>query len=172
MPKWKILRCWSSPIFQRIQHFGNNLKTGFDFFINEKTTLGLIFTGGIFERKARSIATIDWMDPDYHIDSSINTSGENNLGFKRGGVNLNARHKIDETSEITADLDYVKFTINGDQNYQTQLVAPGSDISATKGNTPSRLNIITAKIDYSRRFKKFLLESGLKNSDQQNGQSC
>ncbi len=104
------------------------------------------------------------MDPNYHIDSSINTAGENNLKFKRGGVNLNVKHKIDASSELTADLDYVKFNINGDQNYQTQLVAPGSTILATKGNTPSRLNILTAKVDYSKRFKKFLLESGLKTA--------
>jgi hypothetical protein len=145
------------PNFSRNSAVGNNLKTGFDFFVNKKITLGLVFTGGIFERKARSVATIDWMDPNYHIDSTINTTGENNLEFKRGGVNLNGKYKIDESSELTADVDYVKFNINGDQNYQTQLVAPGSDISATKGSTPSRLNIITAKIDYSKRFKKFLL---------------
>lgn len=58
----------------------------------------------------------------------------------------------------------MKFSINGDQNYQTQLVAPGSIVSATKGNTPSRLNIFTAKVDYSKHFKKFLLESGLKTA--------
>jgi hypothetical protein len=152
------------PNFSRNSAVGNNLKTGFDFFVNKKITLDLVFTGGIFERKARSVAIIDWMDPSYHIDSSINTSGENNLEFKRGGVNVNGKYKIDESSELTADVDYVKFNINGDQNYQTQLVAPGSDISATKGSTPSRLNIVTAKIDYSKRFKKFLLESGLKTA--------
>lgn len=152
------------PNFSRNSAVGNNLKTGFDFFVSKKTTLGLIFTGGIFDRKSRSVSIIDWMDPNHHIDSSINTSGDNNLEFKRGGVNLNGKHKINETSEITADLDYVKFNINGDQNYQTQLVAPGSTISATNGNTPSRLDIVTAKIDYSKRFKKFLLESGLKTA--------
>src|SRR6185436_14109806 len=70
----------------------------------------------------------------------------------------------DNTSEFSADLDYVWFTINGNQNYQTQLVAPGSNVSATKGNTPSRLNITTAKLDYSKRFKQFLLESGVKTA--------
>jgi iron complex outermembrane receptor protein len=152
------------PNFSKNSALGNNLKTGFDFFVSKKTTLGLVFTGGIFNRNARSFNTINWMDPNYHIDSSINTSGENNLEFKRGGVNFNVKHKINESSELTADLDYVRFAINGDQNYETQLVAPGSIKLATKGNTPSRLNIVTAKVDYSRRFKQFLLESGLKTA--------
>ncbi len=152
------------PNFSKNSALGNNLKTGFDFFVSKQTTLGLVFTGGIFDRNARSFNTINWMDPNYHIDSSINTSGENNLEFKRGGVNLNVKHKIAESSELTAYLDYVKFAINGDQNYETQLVAPGSIKLATKGSTPSRLNIVTAKVDYSRRFKQFLLESGLKTA--------
>jgi iron complex outermembrane receptor protein len=152
------------PNFSKNSALGNNLKTGFDFFVSKQTTLGLVFTGGIFKRNARSFNTINWMDPNYHIDSSINTSGENNLEFKRGGVNLNVKHKIGESGELTADLDYVRFAINGDQNYETQLVMPGSIKLATKGNIPSRLNIVTAKVDYSRRFKQFLLESGLKTA--------
>lgn len=150
------------PNFSKNSAVGNNIKTGFDFFLNSKTTLGLVFTGGLFDRKAKSYSAINWMDPNYHIDSSINTWGENNRTFKRGGVNINGKFKMDEHSELTADLDYVRFTINGDQNYQTQLLSPGSPIAATKGNIPSKLSILTAKTDYSRRFNKFLLETGLK----------
>lgn len=152
------------PNFTNNTQVAHNLKTGFDFFISNKTTMGLIFTGGLFDRRGKTFSTIDWMGPDYQVDSSINTKGENNLTFKRGGVNINARHKIDDASELTVDLDYVKFNINGDQNYQTQLIAAGSDVLATKGYIPSRLNITTAKIDYSKRFKPFLLESGLKTA--------
>ncbi|MET0635160.1 MAG: outer membrane beta-barrel protein [Chitinophagaceae bacterium] len=152
------------PNISRNKNVGHNIKTGFDYFISSRTTAGLVFTGGIFEKRARSSNTIDWMDPEYKIDSSINTRGENNLRFRRGGVNLNLRHKINENSDLTADLDYVKFAIDGDQNYETQLVAPGSIVSATKGNIPSRLDIITAKIDYTRRFKQVVMESGLKTA--------
>ena len=41
---------------------GNNLKTGFDFFASSKTTLGLVFTGGIFTKHTNSYSAIDWMD--------------------------------------------------------------------------------------------------------------
>ena len=152
------------PNYQKSKQAGQNIKTGFDFFLNRNTTLGIVFTGGIFNRKQTSIADIVWMDPYYHIDSSINTSGENNRKFKRGGVSVNGRFKIDGSTELTADLDFVSFNINGDQQYQTQLVAPGSDIETTSGNTPSKLKIFTAKIDLSKRYKKFLLETGLKTA--------
>lgn len=140
----------------------HNLKTGFDFFVNNKTTLGLVFNGGYFNRKAKSFAAIDWMDPDHHVDSSINTWGRNNSEFKRGGINLNGKHRIDENSELTADLDYVRFTIHTDQNYETRLTTPGSESLITKGDVPSKLDILTAKVDYSKRISGFLLETGLK----------
>lgn len=152
------------PNFTKSRNTGHNLKTGFDFFVNNQTTLGLVFNGGLFNRTANAFAAIDWMGPDYQIDSSINTWGENNTEFKRGGLTLNGKHKIDEHSEITADIDYVRFNIYSGQNYQTQLSDPGSDILATKGNFPSKLDILTAKADYSRRFSKFLLETGLKTA--------
>jgi hypothetical protein len=152
------------PNYQKSSQAGHNIKTGLDFFLNKNTTLGLVFTGGLFNRMATSTSSINWMDPYYHIDSSINTLGDNNRKFKRGGVNVNGRFRINATSELAVDLDYVNFTINGDQQYQTHLVAPGSDIEATKGNIPSKLNIFSAKADYSKRYKKFLLETGLKTA--------
>lgn len=152
------------PNTTRTHNLSSNLKAGVDFLMNKQTTLGMVFTQGLFKRKAKSYSDIDWMDPGFHIDSSINTLGVNNLTFKRNGVNINGRHKINESSELTADLDYVWFTIDGDQNYQTQLVAPGSDILATKGATPSGLHIFTAKADYSKRFKQVVLETGLKTA--------
>jgi iron complex outermembrane receptor protein len=143
---------------------GNNLKTGLDYFVSKKTTISLVFTGGIFTKHAKNFSAIDWMGPDYVIDSTINTFGKNNTNFKRGGVNINAKHKIGEGSDVSVDLDYVRFVINNDQNYQTQLATPGSSISATSGNIPSRLNILAMKIDYSKRFKEMLLETGLKTA--------
>ena len=152
------------PNINRNRINAQNLKTGFDFFVNNRTTLGLVFNGGLFNRKSLSYASIDWMDPNHHIDSSINTTGENNSRFRRYGLNLNGKHKIDEQTELTVDLDYVRFTNNGDQNYQTQLSTPGSEVQITKGSIPSKLDIVTAKADYSRHFKDFLLEAGLKTA--------
>jgi iron complex outermembrane receptor protein len=152
------------PNYGKNRATNHNLKTGFDFFMNKRTTLGLVFTGGIFNRHGGFSSDIKWMDPNYHVDSTINTLGENNTEFKRGGINLNGRHQINESSDLTFDVDYVKFSIANDQNYQTQLLAAGSTVLATKGNTPSKLDILTLKVDYSKRFKQFTLETGLKTA--------
>jgi iron complex outermembrane receptor protein len=142
----------------------HNLKTGLDFFATKNTTLGIVFTGNINDREVGSFSTIDWMSPSYHIDSTIITSGTRHIRFERAGINMNARHVIDASSEISGDVDFIKFNINGDQYFQTQLSAPGSTIAATKGYIPSSLDIFTGKLDYSKRFKQLTWEAGLKTA--------
>ncbi|ANE49978.1 outer membrane beta-barrel family protein [Flavisolibacter tropicus] len=152
------------PNFGKNRASAHNLKTGLDFFVSNRTTLGLVFTGGLFNRNGSFSSDINWMDKNYIIDSTINTLGENTTEFKRGGVNFNGRHQINKTTELSFDVDYVNFNIDNDQHYQTQLLIPGSPVLTTKGNTPSKLDIVTLKVDYAKRFKTILLETGLKTA--------
>ena len=154
----------NQPNFQKTKISSHNLKTGIDFFLSKQTTAGIVLTGNMTSRHVDSYSTIDWMSPSYVIDSTINTSGTRNVRFKRGGINFNLRHTVNTSSEVSADVDYIKFNINGDQYFQTQLDAVGSAVNITKGDIPSSLNIFTAKVDYSMRFKKILWESGLKTA--------
>lgn len=152
------------PNVDRSKFTSHNLKTGIDFFAGKHTTLGVVFTGNLTNRENNSFSAIDWMSPSYVIDSTIITSGTRSTRFERAGFNFNVKQTIDATSEISADIDFIKFSINGDQYFQTQLIAPGSAVQATKGNIPSTLHIFTAKIDYSKRFKGMLWEAGLKTA--------
>lgn len=142
----------------------HNIKVGADFFANNKTTLGVAFTGNLNDRQISSFSTIDWMSPAYVIDSTINTNGTRHIDFRRGGINFNGRHSFTSNSELLLDIDFIKFNINGDQYFQTQLDVPGSTVFATKGDIPSRLTIFTAKLDYSKRFKQVLWEAGIKTA--------
>lgn len=152
------------PNFTKTKINAHNIKTGIDFFVSEKTTLGVVFTGNLTERNVSSSSTIDWMSPSYIIDSTINTRGTRFTKFQRAGVNFNGRHSFTDGSELAADIDVVKFDIDGSQHFQTQLDAPGSAVQATRGTIPSRLHIFTAKLDYSRKFKQLLWETGLKTA--------
>ncbi|MFN8291165.1 MAG: TonB-dependent receptor [Chitinophagaceae bacterium] len=152
------------PNFTRNRINAHNIKTGVDFFIDNNTTLGFAYTGSFTDRKTASYSTIDWMSPAYVIDSTINTWGTRNVHFSRSGVNGNFKHTFPNKDELTADVDLISFTIRADQFFQTQLSTPGSVVQATRGNIPSSLDIFTAKIDYSKRLGRYLLESGLKTA--------
>ena len=152
------------PNFTKTKITSHNLKTGLDFFAGKKTTLGAFFTGNLTYRKINSTSSIDWMSPDYDIDSTINTWGTRNINFQRAGINLNARHTIDANTELVADVDFIKFDITSDQYFQTQVDAPGSIALANKGDLPSELKIFTAKFDFSKRTKTILWEAGAKTA--------
>ena len=144
--------------------FAHNVKLGVDFFATSKTTLGVSFTGLLNTRDVNSFSAIDWMSPSYVIDSSINTQGTRHIEFKRAGININGIHTFNNSSELSGDIDIIGFVINGDQKFQTQLDMPGSVVQITRGNIPSSLDIITAKLDYSKRFKQVLWEAGFKTA--------
>lgn len=152
------------PNFTKTTIDAHNIKTGFDFFASSRTTLGLVFTGSYLDRETKSYSTIDWMSPSYLIDSTINTWGTRHVDFSRSGVNFNAKHVLQNKDEFTADVDFIRFDIKGGQFFQTQLNTPGSMVQATRGNVPSALEIFTAKLDFSKRFKIYLWEAGVKTA--------
>ena len=152
------------PNFTKTKITSHNLKTGIDFFAGKQTTIGAVFTGNLTDRNIISESSIDWMSPSYEIDSTINTWGTRNIHFQRAGVNLNAKHNIDNNTELLADVDFIKFDIKGDQFFQTKVDAPGSIVLANKGDLPSVLKIFTAKLDYSKRSKNLLWEAGVKTA--------
>lgn len=142
----------------------HNIKAGVDWFLTTNTTIGMVYTGSFASRNVKSYSTIDWMTPAYRIDSTINTWGTRLIDFNRSGINFNFRHVFPGKDELTADIDLIRFNIEGGQFFETQLSTPGSPVQATRGNTPSDLDIFTAKIDYTRRLGKVSLEAGMKTA--------
>ena len=50
--------------------FNNTLKTGMDYSLTPKTTVGLVFTGTSIHRTGNNTATANWLQPDGTVDSS------------------------------------------------------------------------------------------------------
>lgn len=152
------------PNFSKTHINAHNIKTGLDLFLSPQTTLGFFFTGAFTDRSTKSYSSIDWMSPAYVIDSTINTWGTRNLQFRRSGANGNFRHQFRNKDELSVDLDLIRFDIQGDQFFQTQLSQPGSVVQSTRGDVPSELDIFTARLDYTRTFKAYTWEAGLKTA--------
>jgi iron complex outermembrane recepter protein len=152
------------PNLTRTKIRAHNIKTGLDFFATNNTTLGIAFTGTYVDRSTRSYSTIDWMSPDFVIDSTIITWGTRDNEFKRAGININGNHTFSNKDVLSADVDLIRFELEGGQFFETQLSAPGSATYATRGNIPSTLDIFTAKLDYTKRFKQYLWEAGMKTA--------
>lgn len=145
--------------------FNNTLKTGFDYFASNKTTLGISVTGIAVTRKGNSNANATWKNAAGVIDSSIGTNSSSANKFKNGAVNINLKHIINKTQTFSLDLDWLNYSIRSDQFFNNKLLSPGGYTEASRGNIPSTIKILSAKADHMLNFGKAgKLESGWKTS--------
>ncbi len=146
-----------------------NAKLGLDYFLNKKTTLGVVFNGYITNETNNSTSTIYLKDPAYVTDSI--TAALNNIEtkFKNGSVNLNMRHQFDTTGkEITADIDYASYENKGNQYFYNNSYNPSwvlTGIQDLRSYMPVNIDIYSAKVDFSKPLKgNAKLETGIKSS--------
>ncbi len=146
-----------------------NLKLGMDYYINKKSTLGVMLTGN-------SIFITSKTDNDAILTNAVqaplnyvNAVTPNNALWNNISVNLNYNYKIDTLGkEISANLDYLSYDNNADQSL-TNSIFDGNrtfqnrTILASK--FPATIDIKTAKVDYVNPLKNGAkIEIGLKSS--------
>jgi hypothetical protein len=153
-------------------HFTNpelNLKFGMDYSLTPKTTIGFVVSGFRNKEDDRNQSHIQLLNPHYTVDSIVNSPSTSNTTWKNGSVNLNFRRTYDSAGrELTADLDYVRYSNMGDQYFDNLTYSPDMTLlneSILTGHLPSAINIYTFKTDYTRPLAHgYKLETGLKLS--------
>lgn len=161
-------------IFQQttVMHFINpegNLKFGMDYYVTPKTTVGFVVSGFQNTETDRSGSNIQLLNPSYIVDSLVYSPNTNVTKWKNRSANLNFRHTYDSAGrELTADLDYVRYSSVSNQAFNNQTFTPDNallDQSILSGYLPSTINIYTFKTDYTRPLAKgYKLETGIKLS--------
>jgi iron complex outermembrane recepter protein len=145
--------------------FNNNLKTGIDYTVSPKTTIGLVLGGNLVKRKSDNDATATWLNALGGVDSSVYTNSKSSNRFKNGSVNVNLRHTITKQQDLAIDLDMLGYRIASEQQFLNHLQAPGGYNQLARGNIPTQINIVSAKADHTLRFgNNSTLLSGFKSS--------
>jgi len=152
------------PFFNKGTGFTNTLRTGMDYYLSKKTTLGLTMTGMALKRENIGSNTARWINENGSVDSVIYTNSTNNTKWRNAGLNLNGRHVISSTKELSADVDYLRYRIRTDQYFENTRMGPSGYVEVNKGDLPSDLEILSAKVDYLQRFPGLQWESGWKSS--------
>jgi hypothetical protein len=142
----------------------HNLRTGVDYSLNKKTTLGAAFTGTYLIRDNDGRANANWKNNAGAVDSTILTTSNNYSRLKQGGFNFNMRHSFNTKEELAADVDLIGYNIQTDQHFENLSSVIGSKADASRGNIPSDIKIFSAKADYSKQFNSLLWEAGWKTS--------
>ncbi|WP_298709516.1 TonB-dependent receptor [Chitinophaga sp.] len=157
-------------VFQKNDFLNRSGKFGFDYFLNDKQTIGVMVNGysNAFWRSAPSATEI--MNPGQPADSVLHTSVIGNNRFRSTAVNLNYKLKIDTSgSEFSMDADYMKF-YNRMGTHLSDYMQRNSDEailneSALRTVPHTRITIRSIKADWVQSLGKgYKLEAGAKGS--------
>lgn len=145
-----------------------NVKGGVDFFVNNKSTIGVMGTGN-FSRS-------DWKSDGKSVVSYVPTNtyqydlvAKNTVPNRRTNANFNLNYRYADTSglEINFDADYGIFRGKGNSVQPNKYEYPNpleNALVVNRNNTPTNIDIYTAKIDFEQRLGKGKLGYGLKTS--------
>jgi len=143
----------------------HTIKTGIDYYVTPKTTVGIVLGGTRVKRNGTGEATATWLNAAGATDSSVVTGTENTNHYKNGALNANLRHSINKQQDLAIDFDWLSYDIINDQLFNNHLQATGGYNEASRGHVPNTITILSAKADHTLRFgKNSTLLSGFKTS--------
>lgn len=144
--------------------FNNNtVKTGLDYFLTDKTTLGIVLTGSLTNRDGTSDAMATWLDATDKIDSAIHTKSKTKYDLKNGNISAYIKHAFSKTKELSVDADWLNYDIVNDQLFTNERELPQYYYEGSRGDLPAKLKILSAKADYVWKFMKDAqLDAGVK----------
>jgi outer membrane receptor protein involved in Fe transport len=143
----------------------HTLKTGVDYYVGDKTTVGVTFTGAGIRRRGKGEARATWLNATGQVDSAVSTYSNSYNRFNNKSVNVNVRHSITKAQDLTVDVDWLDYSIGNEQFFNNNLLSAGGYSEASKGDIPSSIHIVSGKADHSFRFGKTgKIESGWKSS--------
>lgn len=148
----------------------NNFKAGIDFFLDKKNTLGIL-VNGYYNTGVETADNKTQIGSSFsQVDSLLMANSIQDDQYKGLSYNLNYKSVLDSAgSEISADLDYSRYTGNDISRYENDYrFTNGSSmrpLNVIRNTTPTQIDIRAFKIDYNVALNKTLkLEAGIKSS--------
>ncbi|MVM31320.1 TonB-dependent receptor [Spirosoma sp. HMF4905] len=155
--------------FRPNQFTGHSYKAGMDYFINDKSTIGVLVNGFSNDWRSSGLNNTLISDENHQLTSKAVT--QTNQGNFLSNMTGNVNYKFDygKGREWTVDADYVHYSGKNGNNLATQyfnsenaIFRPNQDV---RSNMPSTINIWAFKTDYVHPLKNGgKVEAGLKSS--------
>lgn len=148
----------------------NNARFGFDYYVNKKSTFGIIVSGNFNNGNSDSdsrtpITPLGNTNPDQVLVAGSNT--ERDVSNLYG--NINYKYKDKKGYSLNVDLDYGRYTSDR-TNLQPNTYFDGTETVVLSEIinfmiTPITINLVTSKIDYEQNLWKGKLGLGVKYSN-------
>lgn len=146
----------------------HGFKAGLDYFINKKSTLGLMINGNFSNNEFRNNSRTPIVYKPTGITDRILVA-DNRSNSKRNNANFNLNYRYVDTSgrELNVDADHGLFRIKSDQfqpNYYFDPTGVPTSNLIYNMIAPTDIDIYSLKTDYEQNFKKGRLGFGGKTS--------
>lgn len=143
----------------------HNIKAGIDYFLNRTSTVGAMITANFNNNSSLTNSKTLISPEDTHIPSRI-LYASNNVPGTRNNIDYNVNYRYANTkgSELNVDADLITFRRTGSSYQPNYYRTPETDILLDeriyRNNTPTDIDIYTAKADYETSFYKGKLGFG------------
>jgi iron complex outermembrane recepter protein len=142
----------------------HNLRTGLDYNLNTRSTIGLVFTGLVLNRKSSGNNEARWLAPGGRMDSIIQTNSNNNNHWESAGASLSFNHNASASRTFSSAIDLVGYKIRAFQHFNNSGVYPAVYQETTRASLPSTIKIISGRGDYADDWKGLKWETGIKTA--------
>ncbi|HXB07388.1 MAG TPA: outer membrane beta-barrel family protein [Puia sp.] len=125
----------------------NTVKAGVDYSMSSATTVGVVLTGMDIRRNGKNSGSANWQQPDGVVDSAILTRSTPTNVFRNGAVNINGKHTLSKSADLSADVDYLHYRLEGEQDFDNQLLGVGGYDEVYRDFIPTTIAIFSGKVD-------------------------
>ncbi len=151
------------------QSKNNNLKLGLDYFINPKTTIGLMVSGFLAPQNQNPYTTSVIADSIGNVSTIQKTIKTADNTWKNGTVNISFNKKFENSNKnLSGNFDYMNYHFDGNQNLAGSVYDANKQlqsISYLSNILPLGINIYAARMDYTQSLNDGLkIETGFKIS--------
>lgn len=155
--------------FIRQRNRSNSLKLGIDYYVTQKSTIGVALNGMINPSTNNNLNISTLTDAYNKPDSTITADNRQRTKFRNTGINLNYRREMNHAGRgLVMDLDYINYNFRTTQFNRNVVYQPDNSISGQDdlaGYLPSGIDIYSYKLDYTHPLAgNASLEGGIKTS--------
>jgi iron complex outermembrane receptor protein len=145
--------------------YSHNYKAGIDYFINAKSTIGLVVNGNASSTLMETEGPLNIIDkPTKTVTSILQANNVNNMKRSNMNMNLNYRYATTGGKELNIDADYGIFNIRSNQYQPNFYYDPATGVNIFNNIyrmiSPTDIGIYALKGDYEMDFKKGKLGFG------------
>jgi iron complex outermembrane recepter protein len=165
----KIYRTVLDSIFDQkgritIKNRSHNFKTGLDYFLNKKSTLGIIVNGNFADPRFSNVGRTEISNSTTNtLDRVLVVDNTNDLERDNMNMNLNYSYNNPNGKSLNLNADYGFYNLNSNQYQPNHYYNPSGVKTSSviyQMLAPTNIDIYSFKADYEQNFKKGKLGYG------------